>query len=84
MTDHATEAAELLACDRADAATAHALLAIAEQLRIANLIALSKESFAAHQAQEALGTHATAKFGEQIGLNPDIADLLGINREDQP
>ena len=32
MTDHATEAAELLACDRADVATAHALLAIHEQL----------------------------------------------------
>ena len=30
--DHATEAAELLANDRADVATAHALLAIAEQL----------------------------------------------------
>jgi len=30
--DHATEAAELLACDRADVATAHALLAIHEQL----------------------------------------------------
>lgn len=32
MTDHAAEAAELLANDRADVATAHALLAIHEQL----------------------------------------------------
>ena len=32
MTDHATEAAEQLANDRADVATAHALLAIHEQL----------------------------------------------------
>lgn len=32
MTDHATEAAELLANDRADVATAHALLAIHEAL----------------------------------------------------
>lgn len=30
--DHATEAAELLACDRADVAIAHALLAIHQQL----------------------------------------------------
>lgn len=32
MPDHATEAAELLANDRADVATAHALLAIHEAL----------------------------------------------------
>ena len=32
MPDHATEAAELLAHDRTDAATAHALLAIHEQI----------------------------------------------------
>lgn len=32
MPDHATYAAELLANDRADVATAHALLAIHEQL----------------------------------------------------
>lgn len=56
----------------------HATLAVAEQARIANLVALAKETFAAHEASEALGTFATAKPGERIGLRPDIAAALGI------
>ena len=59
-------------------AQTHATLALVEQQRIANLIALSRETFAAHEACEALGTFATAKHGDQIGLRPDIAAALGI------
>ena len=36
------------------------------------------EWIAAHEACEALGTFATAKHGDQIGLRPDIAAALGI------
>ena len=64
--------------DYALIAQAEATLALVEQQRIANLIALAKETFAAHEASEALGTFATAKHGEQIGLRPDIAAALGI------
>lgn len=63
------------------AALNDATLALVEQQRIANLITLSKETFAAHEACEALGTFAAAKFGEQIGLRPDIAAALGIGVE---
>ena len=59
-------------------AQAEATLALVEQQQIANLIALSRETFAAHEACEALGTFATAKHGDQIGLRPDIAAALGI------
>lgn len=87
--DHAAEAVALLnlavtAQHQGDprhliaAAQAYAALALVEQQRIANLIALTKETFAAHEAREALGTFATAKLGEQIGLRPDIAAALGI------
>ena len=66
------------------AATAqvHATLALVEQQRIANLVALTKNTFAAHEALEALSTLATAKLGEQIGLRPDIAAALGIEAAD--
>lgn len=66
------------------AATAqvHANLALVEQQRIANLIALTKETFAAYEACEALGTFAAAKCGEQIGLRPEIAAALGIKAAD--
>ena len=64
--------------DYALIAQAQATLALVEQQRLANVIALSRESFAAHEACEALGTFATAKHGEQIGLRPDIAAALGI------
>ena len=60
------------------AALNDATLALVEQQRIANLIALAKETFATHEASEALGTFATAKSGERIGLRPDIAAALGI------
>ena len=64
--------------DYALIAQAEATLALVEQQRIANLIALTKETFAAHEANEALGAFASAKFGEQIGLRPDVAAALGI------
>ena len=87
--DHAAEAVALLnlaaaAQHQGDprhliaAAQAHATLALVEQQRIANLIALTKETFAAYEACEALGTFAVAKCGEQIGLRPEIAAALGI------
>ena len=64
------------------AALNDATLALVEQQRIANLIALTQETFAAHEAREALSTFATAKLGEQIGLRPDIAAALGIEAVD--
>lgn len=64
------------------AAQVHASLALVEQQRIANLIALAKETFAAHEASEALGTFATATPGERIGLRPEIAAALGIKAVD--
>ena len=70
--------AQVIAGMLAATAHVHATLALVEQQRIANLIALTKETFAAHEAREALGTFATAKLGEQIGLRPDIAAALGI------
>lgn len=63
-------------------AQVHATLALVEQQRIANLIALAKETFATHEASEALGTFATAKSGERIGLRPDIAAALDIEAVD--
>lgn len=91
--DHAAEAVALLnlavtAQHQGDprhliaAAHVHATLALIEQQRIANLVALAKETFAAHEASEALGTFATAKPGERIGLRPDIAAALGIKAVD--
>ena len=91
--DHAAEAVALLnlaaaAQHQGDprhliaAAQVHATLALVEQQRIANLIALTKETFAAYEACEALGTFATAKCGEQIGLRPEIAAALGIEAVD--
>ena len=68
--------------DYALIAQAEATLALVEQQRIANLVALTKNTFAAHEAREALSTFATAKFGEQIGLRPDIAAALGIEAVD--
>ena len=59
-------------------AQAEATLALVEQQKVANLIALLKETFASHQALEALSDIATAKFGEQIGLRPEVAAALGI------
>ena len=87
--DHAAEAVALLnlaaaAQHQGDprhliaAAQVHASLALVEQQRIANLIALAKETFAAQEASEALGTFATATPGERIGLRPEIAAALGI------
>ena len=59
-------------------AQAEATLALVEQPKVANLTALLKETFASHQALEALSDIATARFGEQIGLRPEVAAVLGI------
>ena len=91
--DHAAEAVALLNLAAATqhqgdprhliaASQVHATLALVEQQRIANLVALTKNTFAAHEAREALSTFATAKLGEQIGLRPDIAAALGIEAVD--
>ena len=91
--DHAAEAVALLNLAAATqhqgdpthliaAAQVHATLALVEQQRIANLVALTKNTFAAHEAREALSTLTTAKLGEQIGLRPDIAAALGIEAVD--
>ena len=86
--DHAAVAHEILAhtptnggvtySDWMAEAQVHATLALVEQQRIANLIALSKDTFAEHEATGALGDFAGAKFGERIGLRPEIAAALGI------
>ena len=59
-------------------AQAHATLALVEQARIANLVGLLKDTFASHQALEALSDVATAQSGQLISLRPDIAAALGI------
>ena len=64
------------------AAQAHATLALVEQQRIANLIALLKDTFASHEALEVLSDVATAQSGQLISLRPDIAAALGIEAVD--
>ena len=59
-------------------AQAEATLALVEQARIANLVGLLKDTFASHQALEALSDVATAQSGQLISLRPDIAAALGI------
>ena len=87
--DHAAEAVGLLALAVAAqhqgdprhliaAAHIHATLAVAEQARIANLIALLKDTFASHEALEELSDVATAQSGQLISLRPEIAAALGI------
>ena len=64
--------------DYAVLAQTHATLALVEQSRIANLVGLLKDTFASHQALEALSDVATAQSGQLISLRPDIAAALGI------
>ena len=59
-------------------AQAEATLALVEQHRIASMIALLKDTFASHEALEALSDVATAQSGQLISLRPDIAAALGI------
>ena len=59
-------------------AQTHAVLALVEQQRIANLVGLLKDTFASHQALEVLSDVATAQSGQLISLRPDIAAALGI------
>lgn len=96
--DHATQSIRLAAgCDEiieAEGATdatliasmidAHrrAVLALVEQQRLANLIALLKDTFASHEALEVLSDVATAQSGQLISLRPDIAAALGIEVRD--
>ena len=53
-------------------------IALVEQARIANLVGLLRDTFASHQALEALSDVATAQSGQLISLRPDIAAALGI------
>ena len=86
--DHAAVAHDILAhvptnggvtySDWMAEAQAHATLALVEQQRVANLIALLKDTFASHEALEVLSDVATAQSGQLISLRPDIAAALGI------
>ena len=60
------------------AALTHATLALVEQQRISNLIALNRETFASHQALLTLSNARTVEVVEQVGLDPAIAAALGI------
>ena len=67
-----------------DEAEVHALIAIAEQLRIANLIALEGGGAMSHaSAAKALEDVKYTPVGIQTGahLKPDIAEALGIKEE---
>lgn len=60
-------------------AKANALIAIAEQLRIANLIGLNQEARVNSPAGRSLYQVDDSQFGSMVkGLQPDIADALGI------
>ena len=65
-----------------DAATVHALLEIAEQLRLANLIALAQDrSTPPGILQQAL--NALTDIEELTHLRPDVAASLGIESLDE-
>ena len=94
--DHAAEAVGLLALAVAAqhqgdprhliaAAHIHATLAVAEQARIANLIALAGASDsirARQQAEEVLYQPTPVQAGIDLPLTPDIAAALGIEAVD--
>ena len=62
-----------------DLAKAKALIAIAEQLRIANLIGLNQEARVNSPAARSLYQVDDSQFGSMVkGLQPDIAEALGI------
>ena len=103
-TDHAAEARRLVALAStqhsandaqaiASAAQVHATLHLAEQQRIANLIALARLGYLAEEALAEVGNEvayggllrvtqipATPSEGpdEQVALRPDVAATLGI------
>ena len=61
-------------------AQAHALIAIAEQLRIANLIGLNQEARVNSPVARSLYQVDDSQFGSMVkGLQPDIAEALGIS-----
>lgn len=65
-----------------DAATVHALLEIAEQLRLANLIALAQDrSTPPGILQQAL--NALTDIEELTHLRPDVAATLGVESLDE-
>ena len=67
-----------------DESEVHALIAIAEQLRIANLIALAGSGAMSHvSAAKALEVVKYTSVGLPTGadLKPDIAETLGIKEE---
>ena len=60
-------------------AKANALIAIAEQLRIANLIGLNQEARVNSPVARSLYQVDDSQFGSMVkGLQPDIAEALGI------
>lgn len=73
--------------DIADKAQTHALLAIAEQLRIMNLIKLGKQEIVlGHHIEEgvisdATGVHPYSDTVTDRGLRPDVVEALGIKEE---
>ena len=92
--DHAAEAREALkeagdvrnfATDASASAIAHAMLALTEQQRIANLIALAAGGHGGpmgfeHEAMDALGVLGAL---HHLQLRPDIAASLGIGDDDE-
>lgn len=86
--DHATEAKELLEAGRdfdIRKAQVHATLALAEQQRLANLIALASHSHArwGNYAGEAGGMGVLFSYGEtelaNMRIRDDIREALGLS-----
>lgn len=92
MTNHIEEAKsalnalygeQIVPLDRANVnaqvSQAQALIAIAEQLRIANLIGLNQEARVNSPTARSLYQVDDSQFGSMVkGLQPDIAEALGI------
>jgi hypothetical protein len=87
MTNHIEQAKELArnaataqsSMEYTLAASSHALIAIAEQLRIANLIGLNQEARVNSPTARSLYQVDDSQFGSMVkGLQPDIAEALGI------
>ncbi|MCI1868505.1 hypothetical protein [Bifidobacterium crudilactis] len=90
MTNHIEQAKEILSDISHDElmgvvqgeielAKANALIAIAEQLRIANLIGLNQEARVNSPVVRSLYQVDDSQFGSMVkGLQPDIAEALGF------
>lgn len=65
----------------ASLAQSHALIAIAEQLRIGNLIALSNDPSYGGAAEDAESALWQIDDNRLTHLQPDIAEALGIKEE---